>query len=126
MMEEVKCFRCWGIGYLKWKCPNIEVKKKKRKEKKMAYVARPQKVQQERRLACSIWEKVQEYCREKSMPPKGALLLERRWIMKEMVAMYVNCRGCKGKGVQTHKNWGQGFLLERQVRNVWCSLCQEA
>jgi len=78
MMEEVKCFRCWGIGYLKWKCPNIEVKKKKRKEEKIAYVARPQKVQQERRLACSIWEKVQEYCGKESIPPKGVLLLERK------------------------------------------------
>ena len=24
-MEEVRCFRCWGIGHLKWKCPNIKV-----------------------------------------------------------------------------------------------------
>ena len=126
MIEEVKCFKYWRVSHFKWECPNIEVKKKKRRKKKAVYVARLQKAQQERRLAHPIWEKVQEYCGEKSMPPKGALLLERRWIIKEMVAMYVNCRGCKGKGVQTHKNWGQGFLLERQVRNVWYSLCQEA
>jgi len=61
---------------------------------------------------------VQEYCREESMPSKSALLLERGWIMREMVAMYMDCREYKGKGVQTHKNWGQGFLLERQVRNM--------
>jgi len=24
-MEEVRCFRCWGVGYLKWECPNIKV-----------------------------------------------------------------------------------------------------
>ena len=39
--------------------------------------------------------------------------------------MYVDCERYKDKGVQTHKNQGQGFLLERQVRNMWCSLCQE-
>ena len=44
MIEEVKCFRCWSIGYLKWECPNIEVEKKKRRKKKTAYMARPQKV----------------------------------------------------------------------------------
>ena len=39
--------------------------------------------------------------------------------------MYVDCRGCEGKRVQTHKNQGQGFLLEKQSRNVWYDLCQE-
>jgi len=52
------------------------------------------------------------------MPPKGALLLERGWITKEVVVMYMDCRGYKGKGVQIYKNQGQGFLLERQVRNM--------
>ena len=28
---------------------------------------------------------------EKSMPPKGALLLERRWITREIVAIYMDC-----------------------------------
>jgi len=40
-------------------------------------MVRPQKVQQERRLVCPIWKKVQEYCEEGSMPPEGTLLLER-------------------------------------------------
>ena len=54
IIEEVKCFRCWGVGYLKWKYPNIVVEKKKRRKKETAYITRPQKAQQERRLACSI------------------------------------------------------------------------
>jgi len=52
------------------------------------------------------------------MFPEGALLLERGWITREMVVTYIDCRGCEGKGVQTNENQGQGFLLERQVRNV--------
>ena len=27
-VEEVRCFRCWGIGHYKWECPNIEVERK--------------------------------------------------------------------------------------------------
>jgi len=56
----------------------------------------------------------------------GTLLLEREWITREIVAMYMDCGGCKSKGVQTHKNQRQGFFSERQVKNVWCSLYQEA
>jgi len=44
--------------------------------------------------------------REESMPSKGALLLERRWITREVVTIYVDCGECKGKGVQTHENQG--------------------
>ena len=57
MTEEVKCFRYWGVRYLKWKCPNIEVEKKKKWEKEMVHVARPQKAQQERRPVYPTWEK---------------------------------------------------------------------
>jgi len=38
----------------------------------------------------------------------------------------VDCGGYKDKGVQTYKNQEQEFLLEKQVRNIWYSLCQEA
>jgi len=58
MIEEVRCFRCWGNGHLKWKCPNIEIGKKRRRKKEVAHVARPQKIQQQRRLACPIQKKV--------------------------------------------------------------------
>ena len=60
------------------------------------------------------------------MPLEGVLLLKREWITREMVAMYVDYRGYKGKRIQTHKNQRQGFFLERQVRNIWYSLYQEA
>ena len=60
------------------------------------------------------------------MPLEGVLLLKREWITREMVAMYVDYRGYKGKRIQIHKNQRQGFLLERQVRNIWYSLYQEA
>ena len=43
--EEVKCFRCWGIGYYKWECPNIVAEKERRRRKEVACVARPQKAQ---------------------------------------------------------------------------------
>jgi len=41
------------------------------------------------------------------------------------VVTYVDCGECEGKRVQTYKNQGQRFLLERQVRNVWYSLYQK-
>jgi len=76
-------------------------------------VVSPQKAQQERRLVYSIWEKVQEYCNKRNMSPEEVLLLEREYITEETVATYIECRECKDKRVQTHENWGQGFLLER-------------
>ena len=47
------------------------------------------------------------------MSLEGALLLEREQITRETMAIYIDYRGCEGKRVQTHKNQGQGFLLER-------------
>ena len=126
MVEKVRCFRYWRIGHYKWEYSNIEVKRKRRKEKEVVCMARPQKVQQEERPVCSIQEKAQEYYDKWSIPPEGILLLKRRWITKETVKTYVDCRGCKGKGVQTHKNQEQGFLLEKQVKNIWYSSYQEA
>jgi len=38
------------------------------------------------------------------MPPEDILLLKRGWSTEEIVAIYVDCGGCKGKGVQTYKN----------------------
>ena len=60
------------------------------------------------------------------MPLKDALLLDREQITEKVVATYIDCGGYKGRGVQSYKNQGQGFLLEKQVRNIWCNLCQEA
>ena len=125
-VEEVKCFRCWRVGYYKWECSNTKVERKKRREEETVYMAKPQKVQQKKKPAYFMWKKMQEYCGEENMSPQGTLLLEREWITREMVVIYVDCRGCEGKGVQTYKNQGQEFLLERQVRNVQCGLCQKA
>jgi len=47
------------------------------------------------------------------MLPKGTLLLERGWIIREMVATYMDYGECKGKRVQIYKNQGQEFLFER-------------
>ena len=41
---------------------------------------------------------------EEEYVPKGALLLERGQITREMMAMYIDCRGCKDKGVLIYKN----------------------
>ena len=38
--EGVQYFRCQGIGYYKWKCPNIKVEKERRSEE-AACMARP-------------------------------------------------------------------------------------
>jgi len=59
------------------------------------------------------------------MSLEDALLLERRWIIREVVVIYVDYREYKDKGMQTYENQGQGFFLEKQVRNVWYGLCQE-
>ena len=42
-VEKVRYFRYWRTGHYKWECPNIEVEKKRRREKEAAYVTRPQK-----------------------------------------------------------------------------------
>jgi len=34
------------------------------------------------------------------MLPEGALLLERGWVIEEVVAIYVECGGYKEQGVQ--------------------------
>jgi len=45
MIEEVKYFRCWGVGHFKWECPNIEVEKKRKRNKEAVCVASLQKAQ---------------------------------------------------------------------------------
>jgi len=45
MVEEVKCFRCWGIGHFKWEYPNIKVEKERRRSEEVVHVVSPQKAQ---------------------------------------------------------------------------------
>ena len=74
MVEEVKYFRCWGVGHYKWECPNIEVKRKKKKEGEVVRITRPQKIQQGGKLVHSNWEKAQEYCGVENVPEDTQLL----------------------------------------------------
>ena len=60
------------------------------------------------------------------MPPEDTLLLDREQITEKMVATYIDYGGYDSRGMQTYKNQEQSFLLKRQVKNVWCDLCQEA
>ena len=84
--------------------------KKIQREEEVAYVTRPQKAQQ--RLVYSTQEKVQEYYDEQSMLLEGTLFLDRGWVTEEVVVTYVDCGEYDSRGVQTHENQGQGFLLE--------------
>ena len=50
IVEEIKCFRCWGVGHYKWECPNTKVKRKKRREEEVVCMAKPQKMHIMRQL----------------------------------------------------------------------------
>jgi len=54
IVEEVRYFRYWDVGHFKWKCPNIKVKKKRKRDKKAVHVASLQKAQQEEKPAYSL------------------------------------------------------------------------
>jgi len=77
MVEEVKCFRYWGVGHYKWECPNIEVERKRRRKEEAVHVVRPQKAQQKGRPVYPNWKKVQEYCGVENVP-EDIWLLELR------------------------------------------------
>ena len=90
----VKCFKYGREKHQSWECSVWK------KEEKMAYAAKLQKVQQEKkRPACSTQEKVQEYCKKGSMLPEDLLLLEREQIIEEMVATYIEYEGYKSQGI---------------------------
>jgi len=46
--QKIKCFRYWGVGHCKWKCPNIKVERR-RQEREAMYVIQSQNMQQKRR-----------------------------------------------------------------------------
>ena len=85
-----------------------------------------QKVQQERRLAHSLWRKVQEYSGAWGMPPRSTVLEQKGWTTKWEVVTFVECRGCNYKGTKIHESQGQGFVSGKHLRNVWCNSCLEA
>jgi len=65
------------VGHYKWKCPNIKVKKERRRSGEVVHVVSPQKAQQEERLVYFLWRKTQEYCGKRGIPPRGAALEEQ-------------------------------------------------
>jgi len=36
--EGIQCFRCWGVEYYKWECPNIKVEEERRRSREVMYV----------------------------------------------------------------------------------------
>jgi len=117
MVEEVKYFRCWGVGHYKWECPNIEVERKRRREEEAACVARPQKAQQKGRLVCPNWEKVQEYCGVENVP-EDIRLLGLGWMTEEVVVTYIECKWCRKKEMYREDNRGQGVLRGRKLEEA--------
>jgi len=77
MVEEIKCFRCWGVGHFKWECPNIEVEKKRKRDEEAVHMASPQKAQQGEIPVHPLWRKVQEYSSTQRMPLRSAALEQR-------------------------------------------------
>ena len=43
IVEEIKCFRCWGVGHYKWEYLNIKVERKRKRKEEAVHVARLQK-----------------------------------------------------------------------------------
>jgi len=122
--EGVQCFRCWGIEHYKWKCPNIKVEKERRSEEAVC-VARPQNVQQGRKLVYPNWEKAQEYYRVENVPG-GAQLLELGWMTEEVVAIYIEYRWCGKKGMHRENNRGQGVLRGEKLEEAeWCGCSKQ-
>ena len=120
MVEEVKCFRCWDIGHFKQECPNIEVEKRKR-DKKVAHVASPQKTQQEEKPVYSLQRKVQEYSSIQEIPLRSTALEQREWTTRQEVVTFVEYGECNYKGTKMHENQTQGFISGKYLRNVQCN-----
>ena len=121
VVEKVQCFRCRGTEHCKWECPNIAVEKEKRRQKEAVYPTEG-KVQQwekarKRELACSNWEKAQEYCEMKDMP-KDARLLELGWMTGEVIVTYIECRWYRKKGIYREDNIEQGVFKGKKLEKA--------
>ena len=121
MVEKVKCFRCWSVGHFKQKCPNIEVKKKRKWDKKVVYTVSLQKVQQGERPAHPLQKKAQEYSSTWRMPPRSTALEQRKQTTRQKAVTFVEYGGCNYKDTKIHKNQGQEFISSEHLRNVQCS-----
>ena len=76
-VEEVKCFRYQNVVHFKQECPNIEVKRKKKKDEEAVHVASLQKAQQEKKLVYFLQKKAQEYSGIQGMFSRNAALEKR-------------------------------------------------
>ena len=85
----MKCFRCWKKEHYKWKCLNIEVKRR-RQEKATVCVVMLQKVQQKEKLVYFLWKKAQEYSSTWSMSLKK--YSNRRKEIKDQIESGYICR----------------------------------
>ena len=85
--QVVKCFQCGKEGHKKWEC--MEKKEIRRQE-----VAPRQEV----------WEKVNKHCGAKKLPPRGAVMSMKGWMMQWEVVILVECRGYDYKGIKTQEN----------------------
>ena len=57
-----------------------------------------------KRLAYSLWRKMQEHSSVQGMPLKDTALEERGWKTKKEIVMFVECRRCEYKGTKTEEN----------------------
>ena len=125
-VEEVRCFRYWSIEHFKQEDSNIEVKKKRKRNKEVIYMASLQKTQQEERPVYFLQRKIQEYSSIWGMLPKSAILEQREQMTRWEVVTFVECGEYNYKGTKMYENQGQGFISGEYLRNVQCSSCLEA
>ena len=120
-VEEVQYFRCRGIKYYKWECPNIEVEKEKRRQKEAVYSIREKAQQQKKvkriKLVRPNQGKVQKYCRVENVP-EDAQLLELGQMTEEVIATYIECRWCRKKEIYQKDNKGQGVLRGKRLEKA--------
>ena len=120
-VEKVQCFRCRGIKYYKWECPNIEVEKEKRRQKEVVYSIR-EKAQQQKKVkrikpVYPNQGKVQKYCRVENVP-EDAQLLELGWMTEEVIATYIECRWYRKKEIYQEDNKRQGVLRGKRLEKA--------
>jgi len=80
----VKCFQYGQKGHKKWECPKM-------RERKRQEMALPQEV----------WKKVKEHSRVRGLPPRGAAMCMKGWMIPREVVTFVECRECDYKGTKT-------------------------
>ena len=62
----------------------------------------------------------------RELPPKGAVMCMRGWMIRKEVVTFMECQSCNYKGTKTQENKEQSFLEKTQLSNMWCGSCKEA